>query len=78
MDGKIDGKKSRLQSPFWLWYCLHPCQHLGAVRRGEGGLVTHSKESGIHAGRAIAARIVKWWWEARQLKEIDPRTELRL
>lgn len=76
-------KKSRLLTPDWVWHRLHLYQHLGAVRQGGGGggggsLVTHSKECGIHTGRATADRIVKWWWEVRQLKEVDRRAELSI
>lgn len=70
MDGNIDGEKNRLRSPVWVWPHLYLHQHLGAAYDG-GRLVTYSKESDIHAGRSIAGRIVKWWQEVRQLKELD-------
>lgn len=69
MGGNIDGEKGRLWSPIWAWPHLHPYQHVGVGRQGSLG--THSKESGIRAGRTIAGRISKWWWEVRHLQEID-------
>lgn len=55
-----------------LLECGPICIYISIWGLHDGGhLVTHSKESDIHAGRSIAGRIVKWWREVRQLKELD-------